>query len=98
MTSPPLSLRDQLALDRTRLAIERTILAVVRTSLGLVAAGGTLLHFRPTPWGVALAASLFGVGALVAVGGGVHAARSWRDLRKLERAPHGDQNGTTSSA
>ena len=40
-----LTLRDQLALDRTVVANERTLLAYLRTALALVVAGATLLHF-----------------------------------------------------
>ena len=39
------SLRDHLALDRTRLANERTLLAYARTALMLMASGGTVLKF-----------------------------------------------------
>ena len=43
----PLSLSDQLALQRTRLANERTLLTYVRTSLALVGFGLALLQFHP---------------------------------------------------
>ena len=43
----PLSLSDQLALQRTRLANERTLLTYVRTSLALVGFGLALLQLHP---------------------------------------------------
>ncbi len=39
------SMRDTLALERTRLANERTFLAYVRTSLSLIAAAAVLFQF-----------------------------------------------------
>ena len=44
---PPdqLTLRDELALDRTVLANERTLLGYVRTSLGFLVLGLSFLHF-----------------------------------------------------
>jgi len=43
--SEDLTLRDELALDRTVLANERTLLGYVRTALGLLVVGLTFLHF-----------------------------------------------------
>ena len=40
-----LTLRDELAIDRTLLANERTLLAYVRTALALIIVGLTFLHF-----------------------------------------------------
>lgn len=45
-----LSLRDELALDRTILANERTLLAYLRTALALILAGVTFLHFAEAMW------------------------------------------------
>lgn len=39
------TLRDHLALERTRLANERTLLAYVRTALALAAGGAALFQF-----------------------------------------------------
>lgn len=77
-----LTLRDQLALDRTVLANERTLLAYVRTALALLAGGVTLLHFVDEPWAVVL-----GVVALplsVVVGG--YGAWRFRAVRRRLRA------------
>jgi len=43
-----LTLRDELAIDRTLLANERTLLAYVRTALALIIVGLTFLHFVPS--------------------------------------------------
>jgi putative membrane protein len=43
--SESLSLRDELAIDRTVLANERTLLAYIRTALGLLVLGMTFHHF-----------------------------------------------------
>ncbi len=43
--STDLTLRDELAIDRTVLANERTLLAYLRTALALVILGATFLHF-----------------------------------------------------
>ena len=45
-----LTLRDELALDRTILANERTLLASVRTILALFLSGVTFLHFSIATW------------------------------------------------
>lgn len=82
-----LPLTDQLAVDRTRLAIERTWLAFVRTSLGLVAAGGTVLHFRPDPIGFVVGGGLLVAGGAVGAWGSIRARHAWNDLNRL--AHHG---------
>lgn len=45
MDSEPHTLRDDLAVTRTRLANERTLLAYVRTSIMLAASGATVIKF-----------------------------------------------------
>ncbi len=47
-TGSRLTLRDELALDRTLLANERTLLAYIRTALALLIVGLTFLHFIET--------------------------------------------------
>ncbi|KAA1189988.1 DUF202 domain-containing protein [Pseudohalioglobus sediminis] len=60
------TLRDTLALERTRLANERTFLAYVRTSLSLIAAAVVLLQFFSTVHAyVAVAWVLAAAGAMV---------------------------------
>jgi putative membrane protein len=49
-----LTLRDQLALDRTTLANERTFLAYARTAIGLLAGGVALLQLADAAWAVGL--------------------------------------------
>ena len=45
MSADPLSLSNQLALDRTRLAYERTLMAWVRTATSLISFGFTIYKF-----------------------------------------------------
>ncbi len=45
LPAPQLTLRDELALERTRLANERTWLAYLRTGMALVIAGLSLINF-----------------------------------------------------
>ena len=45
-----LTLRDELALDRTLLANERTLLAYLRSGVALVLAGVTFIHFAEEEW------------------------------------------------
>ncbi|TVT37058.1 DUF202 domain-containing protein [Hymenobacter setariae] len=64
----PLSLSDQLALQRTRLANERTLLTYVRTSLALVGFGLALLQFHPERGGRLGYSALATAGVVLLVG------------------------------
>ena len=64
------TIRDKLALERTRLANERTFLAYVRTALSLIAGGAVLFQFfSAVQLYAAVAWALFAAGALVLVMG-----------------------------
>lgn len=73
----PSTVRDELALERTRLANERTLLAYVRTALSLIAGGAVLLQFFSqyelyvvVAWGLFLAGAatlLVGIGRFMSV-------------------------------
>ena len=78
---PPddLTLRDQLALDRTVLANERTLLAYVRTALAVLAGGVALLHLIDEAWAVALGVAALPTSVLVLAYG------SWRFVRVRRR-------------
>jgi putative membrane protein len=45
-----LSLRDELAVDRTMLANERTLLAYLRSAVALLIAGVSIVHFSQSGW------------------------------------------------
>lgn len=45
-----LTLRDELAMDRTLLANERTLLAYLRSGVTLILAGVTFIHFAQEQW------------------------------------------------
>ncbi len=49
-----LTLRDELAVDRTLLANERTFLAYLRTGMALMIAGATMIHFANQGWFLAV--------------------------------------------
>ena len=80
-----LTLRDQLALDRTVLANERTLLAYLRTALALLAGGVTLLHFVDRAWAIVLGGAALPLAALVTVIGVARFARVQRRLRRPAR-------------
>ena len=77
-----LTLRDQLALDRTVLANERTLLAYFRTALALLAGGVTLLHLVDETWAVVLGGVALPLAGIVAALG---TWRFWRVQRRLGR-------------
>jgi putative membrane protein len=52
--SGDLTLRDELAVDRTLLANERTLLAYLRTAMALLIAGATMIHFATEGWFIAV--------------------------------------------
>jgi putative membrane protein len=64
----PLSLTDQLALQRTRLANERTLLTYVRTTLALVGFGLALIQFHPERGGRLGYTALASAGIVLVVG------------------------------
>jgi putative membrane protein len=45
-----LTLRDELAIDRTLLANERTLMAYLRSGVALLIAGVTIIHFSNEGW------------------------------------------------
>ena len=62
-----LSLRDELAIDRTLLANERTLLAYLRSGVALLIAGATIMHFAAEGWfwGMGLACVPLGIGNVI---------------------------------
>ena len=78
-----LTLRDQLALDRTVLANERTLLAYVRTALALLAGGLALLQFVDTVWAITLGTVALPLAVVVLGVGSVRFTRVRRRLRKV---------------
>ena len=78
-----LTLRDQLALDRTVLANERTLLAYLRTALALLAGGVTLLYIVDEAWAVALGGAALPLSAVVTAAGAARFARVRRRLRRV---------------
>lgn len=83
LTREDLSLRDQLAADRTGLAYERTVLGYVRTGAAAFLGGVTLMRVSPDP-------TLAWVAYTLLIGGPVSSAigiwrvfRRWRHIRHL---------------
>jgi putative membrane protein len=73
------TLRDHLAVERTRLANERTILSYARTSLMLIASGATLWRLG------SLGASDRVLGGVAIAAGVAVAAIGWRRFEKTKR-------------
>lgn len=82
LDSDSLTLRDELALDRTLLANERTLMAYLRSGVALMIAGGTIMHFASRGWFWAIGLACLPIGVLAALIG----ARRYRAMnRKIER-------------
>jgi putative membrane protein len=63
-SSEDCSIRDELALERTRLANERTFLAYIRTTLALWAGTAVLVQFFSNfPWSRTMASCMLAAGA-----------------------------------
>jgi len=84
-TTPSLSLRDQLALDRTELASRRTWLAAARTALALFVSGATFLQFFEAGWTSYVGWGFIGVAVPVTL---IAYWRYRRELRKLRVLAH----------
>jgi putative membrane protein len=77
-----LTLRDQLAIDRTVLAYERTALGHLRTAAAALLAGITLIKLVDD-------ATLVGVGVTLMIGGPASSAWGlWRIGRRAKRLSH----------
>ncbi len=69
-----LTLRDELAIDRTLLANERTLLAYLRSGVTLFLAGVTFVHFAHSQWFRIIGIACVPLGILV-IGFGVYRYR-----------------------
>lgn len=82
-----LTLRDQLAIDRTALANERTLLAYGRTGLALSLVGGSLIKFFDS-LAIMLIGWLFVIaGLLTMTAGTVRFVRMRRELNAIVSPP-----------
>jgi putative membrane protein len=77
-----LTLRDELAVDRTVLANERTLLGYIRTALGFLVVGLTFLHFLQSVYAHAAGYALMAVAAVILL---IGLARFWQIRRDLQR-------------
>ena len=57
-----LTLRDELAVDRTLMANERTLLVYLSTGVSLILAGMSFIHFAQSSWDAAIGASCIPMG------------------------------------
>ena len=78
-----LTLRDQLALDRTVLANERTLLAYLRTALALLAGGVALFQLVNEPWARAAGWAALPLASLILAHGVFRFGRVRRRLRSV---------------
>ena len=77
------TIRDKLALERTRLANERTFLAYVRTSLSLIAGAAVLFQFFSAVQGYVVIAWFLAVAGLLSFAIGIFRFQAVRaGLRK----------------
>lgn len=99
LSPPNLTLRDELALERTNLANERTWLAYLRTGMALVIAGFSLINFFREQVFVWIGAFFVPFGLAMVVLGWVRfrtkhrrikaalRARQWRDAARDSPVP-----------
>lgn len=81
-----LSLRDNLAIDRTRLANERTLLSYSRTGFSLVVTALAIFEFSDKDWAHLSAWVLIGLGLIIAVIGLLFYLRIRRKLNQPRKA------------
>ena len=75
-----LTLRDELAIDRTLLANERTLLAYLRSGVALILAGVTFIHFAQEQWFKIIGILCLPAGIAFMLFGGVRYRRMSADI------------------
>jgi len=80
-----LTLRDELAIDRTLLANERTLLAYLRSGMALLIAGITIVEFSRAGWFQNVGLALLPVGLAAGLVGLVRYARMIKSVAVLRR-------------
>jgi putative membrane protein len=88
-----LTLRDELALDRTLLANERTLLAYLRSGVTLILAGVTFIHFAQEQWFKIIGALCLPAGVIFMLFGGVRYRIMSSDIAATRKQI--DTKGTT---
>lgn len=94
MSNPPygrfepneLTLRDELAVDRTVLANERTLLAYIRTALGFLVLGLTFHHFLDQRVYHIVGSGFMVVAAVIFILGGFRYFQIRTNLRQLRES------------
>jgi putative membrane protein len=90
-----LTLRDELAVDRTVLANERTMLGYIRTSLGFLVLGLTFLHFLEEFYYHLAGYAFMAVAVLVLSIGITRFLQMRRGLNRVRRIATGVNDGKT---
>jgi putative membrane protein len=80
-----LSLRDELAVDRTALANERTLLAYLRSAVALLIAGVSIVHFSQKGWFWAFGIACLPVGIITGLIGALRYQRMSRSISFARR-------------
>jgi len=80
-----LTLRDELAIDRTLLANERTLLAYLRSGMALLIAGITIVEFAQAGWFQSVGLALLPIGVAAGLVGLVRYARMIKSVAVLRR-------------
>ena len=105
MSKPPygrfepneLTLRDELAIDRTVLANERTLLAYIRTGLGFLVLGLTFHHFLDQAIYHFIGFGFMGFAVLIFLLGGLRYFQIRQDLRRLRESEEAKERQATDS-
>ena len=100
MSKPPygrfepseLTLRDELAIDRTVLANERTLLAYIRTALGFLVLGLTFHHFLDQKIYHVIGFGFQGFAVVIFLLGGIRYFQIRQDLRRLRKSEQAKEN------
>lgn len=92
-----LTLRDELAVDRTVLANERTMLGYIRTSLGFLVLGLTFLHFLEELYYHLAGYALMAVAVVVVSIGITRFLAMRQQLHRIRRISTGVNDGRTAT-
>jgi putative membrane protein len=92
-----LSLRDELAVDRTLLANERTLLAYLRSGVALLIAGVSIIHFSQEGWFWAVGMACLPTGVITSLVGVLRYRRMSRSIFSFRRQSEKETKKTTGN-
>lgn len=80
-----LTLRDELAIDRTLLANERTLMAYLRSGVALLIAGVTIIHFAKEGWFWAVGLACLPIGIVTGIVGVARYRKMHRSISAVRK-------------